>query len=796
MEHSSLDDVISKYLTAVESGEQPERDRLIADHPHFAEQLLEFFEDLDQMNRAIRENVEHTVDFTPCSSSCRQQLNDANRERIGRLFANQPTVSKRIGNYKLLQSIGSGGMGEVWMAEQVKPIRRRVAVKLIKAGMDTKQVVARFEAERQALAMMEHQSIAKILDGGSTEDGRPYFVMELVHGIPITQYCDQNMLSVNDRLCLFIPVCKAVQHAHQKGIIHRDLKPRNILVTLYDGRPVPKVIDFGLAKALQHQTRLTDKTLFTELGQAVGTLQYMSPEQAEMNSLDIDTRSDVYALGVLLYELLTGTTPIDRETLQNNAYLKIIETIREQEPPRPSVRLSSCGNAIAGISQQRQIDPRKLGEILRGDLDWIVMKALEKDRSRRYETANGFAEDVQNFIEGNAVVARPPSTTYRLHKFVRKNRSLVYSIATVGLLLVVATVISTLFGVWARVSERTANAERLVANKAREKADHEAARALNALERERLLGQAFIEGNVNNQKCFYSVNDGDARLAIEKLQHVAARLDVMQNHLQRLYKRLPDASPIDMQLLKAKLNLMYLNKGKYEEALARAKRHRTGLIVIYLCEFHGTTRGVEEYLEVIRQFESIADDNPDTFEGALAKNELSQLHGWDVSFFPIPVPDSILSSGLQISLFDALEIDRVIWNEVKKKQSHADPELNLLEFMLMQHPKTCIANTLGVAYYRREMYHQSIKLLARTLKSFRLPSTKQFVSTKNFEHSAFREPHALAFLALSNLRLGNLGEAGEYRAMFDEAMKNSRSTNEEDDLILQSEVNEEFGGRK
>ncbi len=342
---------------------------------------------------------------------------------------------RQIGPFKLLQRIGEGGMGTVWMADQQQPVRRRVALKVIKAGMDSRQVIARFEAERQALAMMDHQNIARVLDAGMTDDGRPYFAMELVQGIPINQYCDENKLSLNERLELFVPVCHAVQHAHQKGIIHRDLKPSNVLVTLYDGKPVPKVIDFGLAKALQHQM-LTDKTVFTEFGQVVGTLQYMSPEQAEMNALDVDTRTDIYSLGVMLYELLTGSTPLETETLRQKALLEVIRVIREAEPPRPSTRLSESGEAITGISAQRQIAPSRLQQILRGELDWIVMKALEKDRSRRYETANGLGLDVQRYLEGDPVTARPPSATYRVGKFVRKHRAAVVTAITIVILLI------------------------------------------------------------------------------------------------------------------------------------------------------------------------------------------------------------------------------------------------------------------------------------------------------------------------------------------------------------------------
>ena len=445
MQTPSLDDIIAQYLTDVDSGEHPERERLMANHPQFAEALQEFFADLDQMKQVIQEKLEGTQDFSS-PSNVKSQPVTKTLEDENRLIAKTSGGTKRIGNYKLLQRIGVGGMGEVWMAEQEKPVRRRVALKLIKAGMDSDQIVARFEAERQALAMMDHQNIAKVLDAGTTEDGRPYFVMELVQGISITQYCDKNKLSVNDRLNLFLPVCKAVHHAHQKGIIHRDLKPSNILVTLYDGKPVPKVIDFGLAKALQHQAKLTDKTLFTEFGQVVGTIQYMSPEQAEMNALDVDTRTDVYALGVLLYELLTGSTPIDRETLEKNAVYKVLETIREQNPPRPSARLSSSGNAIAGISQRRQIDPKKLSDIMKGDLDWIAMKALEIDRTRRYETATDFAEDVLRYLKGDVVEARPPSASYRIRKYVKKNKGFVLSICSIASLLVLATVLSSWFG--------------------------------------------------------------------------------------------------------------------------------------------------------------------------------------------------------------------------------------------------------------------------------------------------------------------------------------------------------------
>jgi serine/threonine protein kinase/tetratricopeptide (TPR) repeat protein len=343
----------------------------------------------------------------------------------------------RIGPYKLLQLIGEGGFGAVFMAEQTEPVARKVALKIIKLGMDTRQVVARFEQERQALAMMDHPNIARVLDAGATETGRPYFVMDLVKGDPIVEYCDKNNLSIDERLDLFAQVCSAVQHAHGKGIIHRDIKPSNILVGTQDGRPQAKVIDFGIAKATSQ--KLTDKTLFTEHQQVIGTLQYMSPEQAE-GSLDIDTRTDVYSLGVLLYELLTGSTPFDKKTLGNAMYGELQRMIREVEPPKPSTRLSDSHDTLASIAAHRRVEPKRLGTILRGDLDWIVMKALEKDRSRRYETANGLAADIRRYLGGEAVVAAPPSASYRLRKFVRRNQRVVAAAAAIAASLLIGVI--------------------------------------------------------------------------------------------------------------------------------------------------------------------------------------------------------------------------------------------------------------------------------------------------------------------------------------------------------------------
>jgi len=348
----------------------------------------------------------------------------------------------RIGRYKLLQPVGEGGCGVVYMAEQTEPVRRRVALKVIKLGMDTKQVIARFEAERQALALMDHPNIAKVLDAGATEAGRPYFVMELVRGIKITEFCDEKSVPTADRLKLFTQVCQAIQHAHQKGVIHRDIKPSNILVTVNDGVPVPKIIDFGIAKATAGP--LTDKTFFTAFEQFIGTPAYMSPEQAEMTSLDIDTRTDIYSLGVLLYELLTGRPPFDPSELLQSGLDEMRRTIREKEPDRPSTRLSTMAEGeLTTVAKHRHTEAPRLIHLVRGDLDWIVMKCLEKDRARRYETANGLASDIQRHLNDEPVVARPPSTLYRIEKLVRRNRLAFTAAVLVALALVLGIVAST-----------------------------------------------------------------------------------------------------------------------------------------------------------------------------------------------------------------------------------------------------------------------------------------------------------------------------------------------------------------
>jgi len=444
------------------------------------ERRRQFLDQACGADQALREQVEKLLALSPsagdffkdCAPALESVAADAAQVLSAAESAVEPEIpeTKCIGPYKLLQKLGEGGYGVVYMAEQEQPIRRRVALKIIKLGMDTKSVIARFEAERQALALMDHPNIARVLDAGATETGRPYFVMELVYGVKITEYCDQNRVSMQERLELFIQVCNAVQHAHQKGIIHRDLKPSNIMVTMHDGVPVPKVIDFGIAKATQQ--RLTDKTLFTSYAQLMGTPAYMSPEQMELSGLNLDTRSDIYSLGILLYELLTGRTPFDTTELLKSGVEQLRRTVCEREPLRPSAKLQTLNNEeLTKTARMRRIEPPRLLSQVHGDLDWIVLKCLEKDRTRRYATANGLATDIERYLHQEPILARPPSEVYRLQKFVRRNRMGCLSGAAVATALLLGTIISTMMFVKEREA-RSSEARLRREAELREEASH------------------------------------------------------------------------------------------------------------------------------------------------------------------------------------------------------------------------------------------------------------------------------------------------------------------------------------
>jgi serine/threonine protein kinase/tetratricopeptide (TPR) repeat protein len=477
-----------------------------------------------------------------------------------------------IGRYKLLEKIGEGGMAVVYMAEQQEPIRRKVALKVIKLGMDTRQVIARFEAERQALAMMDHPSIAKVLDAGATETGRPYFVMELVTGVSITEYCDKNSLSTKERLALFIQVCNAVQHAHQKVIIHRDIKPSNVMVTHHDGKPVPKVIDFGIAKATNQ--RLTEKTLFTRYAHIIGTPAYMSPEQAELSDLDVDTRTDIYSLGVLLYELLTGTTPFSEKELRKAGYIEMQRVIREQEPAKPSTRLSTLGETLADVARSRSSTPDLLTRVIRGDLDWIVMKSLEKDRTRRYDSSSAFLADIERYLDNEPVLASPPPTWYRTKKFLQRHRTLVTGVAVVSGIVLVSLYVSLLLYVRA---ER-ARAGETVARK-------EAEAVTDFLTKD-LLASVYLEKAGNREVTVRYILESaarnlDERFANSPLAEAQVRetlgltyqkmgdYEAAKPHLERVLairrEQLGEEHPVALASLN-QLGMLYSNWGRYEEA--------------------------------------------------------------------------------------------------------------------------------------------------------------------------------------------------------------------------------------
>ncbi len=672
-----------------------------------------------------------------------------------------PPIAERLGTqigpYKLHQEIGEGGMGVVYMALQKEPVRRKVALKIIKPGMDTREVIARFAAEEQALAMMDHPNIAKVHDAGTTDSGRPYFVMELVHGVTITQYCDDNNLTTDQRLELFVSVCHAVQHAHQKGIIHRDIKPSNILVTLHDGVPVPKIIDFGIAKATNQQ--LTTQTLATGYGQMIGTPLYMSPEQAQYSGLDIDTRSDIYSLGVLLYELLTGSTPFDREQFQDAGLDEVRRLIREQEPQRPSTRISTMGMAATTVSEHRRTNPVELSNSLRHELDWIVMKALEKDRARRYETANDFARDIQRYLDDEPVEACPPSKIYRLKKFTRRNRTAVLATTAVGFALVLGAGVAAGQAYRATKAETLAEEQLQIATEQQRLAKQQ---AQLAQKQKRLAEEAAErEGKLRV----------DAEQATQQAEAARKQAEAVTEYLVEAF-RSPDPEKDGRTVTVAEI--LDRAAGDLETNLsAEPELHAQLLLAI-----GQTYRGLGLYEEAVRLLERCRDlvDQTLSAEHPDSLKLLRALSGayWQMGRHDEALELSAKSHEMHVKVLGANHPETLLDATTSQcafvMSGHTEEAIRLgeellpraLEVLGPEHPTTRdTAHNLAQAYVLARQYDNAIKILEAALPHLRKA------------HGA-KDSGTLVFLASLGNAYGQVGRDEESLALLEETLQLQR----------------------
>ncbi|MGO9464276.1 MAG: protein kinase domain-containing protein [Isosphaeraceae bacterium] len=671
-----------------------------------------------------------------------------------------------IGPYKLYQQLGEGGFGIVYMAEQDKPVHRRVALKIIKPGMDSARVNARFEAEKQALAMMDHQNIAKVFDAGTTDRGRPFFVMELVHGVPITKYCDDNHLTVRERLELVVPVCKAVQHAHQKGIIHRDLKPSNVLVCLSDGQPVPKVIDFGVAKAIDQ--RLTERTMFTEFGQMIGTFEYMSPEQAEMSPLGVDTRSDIYSLGVMFYELLTGSTPLERQRVRAAGLNELLKMIKEEEPPKPSMRLSALSRSgapsrtghapqagsteLARIAAARRTEPLKLSPLLRGELDWVVMKCLEKDRARRYDTANGLARDIERYLHDEPVEAGPPGAGYRLRKLARKHRTALGIAGVMAVLLALAGAVSAWQAVRATLAERRALAERDRAEQEKDRAETSFRMARETVDRfftqvaesPKLKAQGmekFRKDLLQNAKEFYE------RLIRERLDAPEVRQDLGLAYvrLAKIHEALGEFAGAQTSSEKAIEILSELARAQpdvadYQRDLA-ASHFELGAVLLIVGRFEHAEAAYRQALAIQTK---LAADHPVVakYRRALAttQNALGRL---------------CVRAGQYDKADESLEKGLAIWSQLVGNHAHTTEDW---------HGLASVQLTLGIAYGARGRSEKSEAMLKEAASTYQA-LIADCPDVPEYRHALGRTYRALGGHYFSSTRQAEKAEAAHQQAL-------------------------------